>query len=208
MNMRPLLFSCLIGLTLTACEKVEESAEVKTDPALVEVSLETAIPSTTYDKDGLVFDYPSDWTVLEDSVQDSVRYVFIESSDEALSIIQIFSKDEAPSLEGFSLSYSEQTQVAPPVVAATEGAVDVEPTAALQSDFMAISRDLDGVSYEWIVETIPGTVGGINTSDYREYFRKDSDRFTAFLVNQVDKDMLDKHEGSFEMIFRTLQPMK
>ena len=73
---------------------------------------------------------------------------------------------------------------------------------------MAITRDLNGVSYEWIVETIPGSVGGVNTNDYREYFRKDSDRFSAFLINQVDKDALNKHEGSFEMIFRTLQPME
>lgn len=206
MNMRPLLFSCLIGLSLTACEKVEEPVEDKAEAELVKVSLETSIPSVTYDEDGLLFDYPSDWTVLEDSVQDSVRYVFIESSDEALSVIQIFRKDEAPSLEDFSLSYSEQTQVAP--VATTGENIDVAPSAALQSDFMAITRDLNGVAYEWIVETIPGSAGGVNTNDYREYFRKDSDRFSAFLINQVDKDTLDKHEGSFEMIFRTLQPMQ
>ena len=208
MNMRPLLFSCLIALTLTACEKVEEPTGDKADPALVKVSLETAIPSTTYDEGGLLFDYPSDWTVLEDSVQDSVRYIFIESSDEALSIIQIFRKDEAPSLEDFSLSYSEQTQVAPTVSATNDSNVDVQPSAALQSDFMAITRDLNGVAYEWIVETIPGSESGVNTNDYREYFRKDSERFSAFLVNQVDKTALDKHEGSFEMIFRTLQPMQ
>lgn len=206
LSMRPLLFCCLIGLTITACEKVEEPVKDEQGNELVKVSLETAIPSTTYDEGGLLFDYPSDWTVLEDSVQDSVRYVFVEGADEALSVIQIFRKDEAPTLEDFSLSYSEQTQVAP--VSAEGEPLEIDPSAALQSDFMAITRDLNGVSYEWIVETIPGSVGGVNTNDYREYFRKDSERFSAFLINQVDKDALDKHEGSFEMIFRTLQPME
>lgn len=205
MSMRPLLFSCLIGLNLTACEKVEEP-DTKADPSLVKVSLETSIPSTTYDEKGLLFDYPSDWTVLEDSVQDSTRYVFIESPDEALSIIQIFKIDEAPSLEDFSFSYSEQTQVAP--VTAEGESIDVQPSATPQSEFMSITRDLNGVSYDWVVETFPGNVEGVDTNDYREYFRKDSEHYAAFLINQVDNDALSKHEGSFEMIFRTLQPMQ
>lgn len=200
MNMRPVLLSCLMVLTLTACEKVEEPAKQEADTEQVTVSLETAIPSTAYDQSGLLFDYPADWTVLEDSVQDSVRYVFVESPDEALSIIQIFRADEAPTLEDFAISYAEQTQMAPVTEANTS--VDIVPTATPQSEFMSIARDLNGVSYEWIVETIPAS------NDYREYFRKDSERFSAFLINQVNKDALDKHEGSFEMIFRTLQPMQ
>lgn len=210
MNMRPLLFSSLIGLTLVACEKVEQpTQETENTPKLVEVSevsVETAIPSTSYEEDGLLFDHPSDWNVLEDSVQDSVRYVFIESPDEALSIIQVFRKDEAPTLEDFALSYSTQTQMAP--IAAEGETVDVQPTATPQSEFMSITRDLEGVSYEWMVETMPSTEAGLESSDYREYFRKDSERFSAFLINQVNKDALNKHEGSFEMIFRTLQPMQ
>lgn len=198
--MRPVLLSCLMVLTLTACEKVEEPAKQEADTEQVTVSLETAIPSTAYDQSGLLFDYPADWTVLEDSVQDSVRYVFVESPDEALSIIQIFRADEAPTLEDFAISYAEQTQMAPVTEANTS--VDIVPTATPQSEFMSIARDLNGVSYEWIVETIPAS------NDYREYFRKDSERFSAFLINQVNKDALDKHEGSFEMIFRTLQPMQ
>lgn len=206
MNMPPLLFSCLIGLTLTACEKIEETKDVKADPSLVKVSLETSIPSTSYDEEGLLFDYPSDWKVLEDSAQDSVRYVFIESPDEALSIIQIYKIDEAPTLEEFAFSYSAQTQVTPVVVESES--VDVQPTAAPQSEFMTITRDLSGISYDWVVETFPGNVAGVDTNDYREYFRKDSERFAAFLINQVDNAALSKHEGSFEMIFRTLQPME
>ncbi|PID45028.1 MAG: hypothetical protein CSB47_10310 [Proteobacteria bacterium] len=208
MKLRPLLLSCFIGFTLAACEKVETPAEENADADLVKVSVETAIPSTKYDEKGLVFDYPSEWKVLEDSVQDSVRYVFIESPDEALSIIQIFRKDEAPTLEEFAYSYAQQTQMTP--VDTDDEVVDVEPSAVPQSEFMAITRDLDGVSYDWIVETIPAVTSGLNddSNDYREYFRKDSEHYSAFLINQVDKDALNKHEGSFELIFRTLQPMK
>jgi len=206
MNLRPLLFCALAGLLLPACERIEEPVETKTDPTLVKVNPEATIPSEKYQEDGLTFEYPSGWKVLEDSVQESVRYVFIESPDEALSVIQVFSIEDAPSLEDFSQSYSAQTQVIP--VEPEGQSEDVTPSATPQPEFMAITRDLDGKSYEWIVETIPSTVAGIDSSDYREYFRKDSERFSAFLINQVNKDALNKHEGSFEMIFRTLKPMQ
>ena len=64
----------------------------------------------------------------------------------------------------------------------------------------------DVSTYDWVVETVPGSVAGIQTSDYREYFRKDSARFAAFLVNQVSNDSLTQTEPSFELIFRTLKP--
>ena len=73
---------------------------------------------------------------------------------------------------------------------------------------MSITRTLDDVSYEWIVETVPELIGGITTSDYREYFKKESDSHTAFLINQVSNDLLPENEGSFELIFKTLSPVR
>jgi len=198
MKMRPLLLSCLIALALPACEKIDKEAEEKAEQAAVEIA---PIPSEKYDSDGLVFEYPTDWRVIEDSVQDDVRYVFIENEQGAVSVIQIFPLDQAPTLEQFATSYSEQTQILPEL-AEGETEVAVPPPTEL----MSITRELDGKGYDWIVETVPGQIGGIETSDYREYFRKDSERFSAFLINQVSNDALSATEGSFELIFKTLTP--
>ena len=200
MNIRPLLLSCLITLVLPACEKIDKAAEEKAEQAAAVIE---PIPSEKYDKDGLVFEYPTGWTVIDDSTQEDVRYVFIESSDGAVSVIQVFSKEEAPTLEQFATSYSEQTQIVPTLP--EDGSTPVAPQIAA-TELMSITRDLDGQTYEWIVETVPGEIGGIATNDYREYFRKDSDRFSAFLINQVNNDVLTANEGSFELIFRTLTP--
>lgn len=203
MNMRPLLFSCLIALTVTACERVEEPAEDK--QAEVAAIAVPAVESSKYEQDGLSFEYPKDWKVVEDVVQDAVRYVFIESADEnALSSIQIFPIDDTPTLEQFVNSYSEQTRMEPSATGTTQA--EASPAVIEPIEFMTISRDLNGKTYDWVVETVPISVGSIQTSDYREYFRKDSGRFAAFLVNQVSNDSLTQTEPSFELIFRTLQP--
>lgn len=203
MNIRPLLLSCFIALVLPACEKIDKTAEEKVEQAAVVIE---PIPSEKYDEKGLSFEYPTGWSVVDDSIQDGVRYVFIESESGAVSIVQVFRKSEAPTLEQFATSYSEQTQVIPELIEgeSAEDAAKVVP----QIDLMSITRDLDGKSYEWIVESIPGQIGGMATSDYREYFKKDSDRFTAFLINQVNNDILTENEGSFELIFKTLTPMQ
>lgn len=203
MNMRPLLFSCLIALTLTACERVEEPTEEKT--AEVAAIAVPTVESNQYEQDGLSFEYPKGWNVVEDVVQDAVRYVFIESPDEsALSSIQIFPIDDTPTLEQFVNSYSEQTRITP--LATDNTQAEDSPAVIEPIEFMTISRDLNGKTYDWVVETVPNSVAGIQTSDYREYFRKDSARFAAFLVNQVSNDYLTQTEPSFELIFRTLKP--
>ena len=201
MNMRPLLLSLFIALVLPACEKIDKEAAEKAEQAAAEIK---PIPSEKYDEEGLSFEYPTGWSVIDDTVQDGVRYVFVESAEGAVSVIQVFRIDEAPTLEQFATSYSEQTQVIPELVEGETASAPVVP----QTELMTITRDLNGKTYDWIVESVPGQIAGIETNDYREYFKKDSERFTAFLINQVNNDILTANEGSFELIFRTLQPMQ
>jgi hypothetical protein len=203
MNIRLLLLSVVVALALPACEKIDKAAEEKAEQAAAEIK---PIPSEKYDKDGLVFEYPVGWNVIDDSTQEDVRYVFIESDDGAVSVIQVFKLDESPTLDQFATSYSEQTQVIPELPEGEEAAAT--PQAFAPSELMTISRELDGKTYDWIVESVPGQIAGIATSDYREYFKKDSERFSAFLINQVNNDILTANEGSFELIFKTLTPMQ
>ncbi|MGB1310458.1 MAG: hypothetical protein ACPG47_04570 [Leucothrix sp.] len=163
----------------------------------------TEVPSQTFDEGGLSFEYAEGWKITGDDTQDSVRYIFVQGPKDAVSIIQQYPLANAPTLEAFSNSYSEETQVIP--VALDGDTAEASPTVVAQSEFMYISRDLEGTPYDWVVERVPGVIGGVQVSDYREYFRKDSEKFATFLINQVSNDVITELEGSFELIFKTLK---
>ena len=202
MNRRSLLFICLIPFFTTACERVDKAEQEKIQQAEI-IKAVTEVPSQSYDKEGLSFKYPEGWEITDDEKQDSVRYIFVQGPKDSVSIIQQHPLAEAPTLEEFSNIYSEETQVVPVSIAGD--AVETSPLVVAQSEFMIINRDLEGQSYEWVVERVPGSIGGVETSDYREYFRKDSEKFATFLINQVNNDVISEFEGSFELIFKTLK---
>ena len=202
MNIRLLLFICIISVFTAACERVDQAEKEKQQQAEL-IKAVTEIPSQIFDQDGLYFKYPEGWEITLDDVQDSVRHIFVQGPKDSVSIIQQYPLDKAPTLEEFSTSYSEETQVVPVLA---EGEVsEASPTVVAQPEFMIISRDLEGKSYEWVVERVPDSIGGVVTSDYREYFRKDSDKFATFLINQVNNDVVSEFEGSFELIFKSLK---
>ena len=202
MNLRSLLFICLIAFFVSACERVDEAEKAKQQQA-EQIKAVTTIPSQLFDEDGLSFEYPEGWEITDEATQDDVRYIFVQGPKEAVSIIQQYPLENAPDLETFFTQYSEETQIVP--VALEGETTEASPTVVQQPEFMIINRDLDGKSYEWVVERVPGSIGGVATSDYREYFRKDSERFATFLINQVNNDNISELEGSFELIFSTLR---
>ena len=202
MNLRSLLFICLIAFFVSACERVDEAEKAKQQQA-EQIKAVTTIPSQLFDEDGLSFEYPEGWEITDEATQDDVRYIFVQGPKEAVSIIQQYPLENAPDLETFFTQYSEETQIVP--VALEGETTEASPSVVQQPEFMIINRDLDGKSYEWVVERVPGSIGGVATSDYREYFRKDSERFATFLINQVNNDNISELEGSFELIFSTLR---
>lgn len=202
MNIRPLLFICLISFSSTACERIDKAEQAKIQQA-EQIKAVTEVPSQRFDKGGLSFDFPEGWAVIDDETQNSVRYIFVQGPKDSVSIIQQYPIAQALDLEAFSNQYSEETQIIP--VSLNGEALESSPTVVAQPEFMIINRDLEGRSYDWVVERVPGTIGGLQTSDYREYFRKDSEKFATFLINQVNNDVISEFEGSFELIFKTLK---
>ncbi len=199
LNLRPLLFICLISFFITACERVDEAEKEKIEQA-AQIKAVTQVASQKFDEGGLSFEYPEGWSITDDEVQDSVRYIFIQGPKDSVSIIQQHPLAEAPTLEEFSTRYSEETQVMLEPLAG-----EPSPSVVAQPEFMIITRDLEGKAYEWVVERVPGNIGGMATSDYREFFRKDSENYATYLINQVNNDVISEFEGSFELIFKTLQ---
>ena len=110
LNLRPLLFICLISIFITACERVDEAEKEKIEQA-AQIKAVTQVASQKFDEGGLSFEYPEGWSITDDEVQDSVRYIFIQGPKDSVSIIQQHPLAEAPSLEEFSTRYSEETQV-------------------------------------------------------------------------------------------------
>ena len=193
------MFICLISFFISACERVDEAEKEKKQQA-AQIKAVTQLASQKFDVGGLSFDYPEGWEITDDEIQDSVRYIFIQGPNDSVSIIQQHPLAEAPTLEEFSTRYSEETQV---ILEPLAG--EASPTVVAQPEFMIINRDLEGKAYEWVVERVPGNIGGMATNDYREFFRKDSKDYATYLINQVNNDVISEFEGSFELIFKTLQ---
>ena len=202
LNFRSLLFICLISFFTSACERVDEAEQEKIQQA-AQIKAVTQVASQKFDEGGLSFEYPEEWEITDDETQDSVRYIFVQGPNDSISIIQQHPLLEAPTLAEFSSRYSEETQVV--LVPLAGDTLEPSPTVLAQPEFMIINRDLEGKTYEWVVERVPGNIGGIATNDYREYFRKDSENYATFLINQVNNDVISEFEGSFELIFKTLQ---
>lgn len=202
MNIRFLLFICLTPFFISACERVDKAEQEKIQQE-EKIKAVTSVPSQKFDDSGLSFEYPEGWKIADDETQETVRHIFILGPKDSVSIIQQYPLADALSLEEFSTSYSEETQVIP--VSLDGDATEASPTVVAQPEFMIINRDLEGKSYEWVVERVPGVIGGVETSDYREFFRKDSEKFATFLINQVNNDVISEFEGSFELIFKTLK---
>jgi len=190
---------------LSSCERVEEPEAKLASAEKAAQDAFASIESTAYAQNGVEFEYPADWKVVDEGEREAMRYIMLESPDQAISLIHVYKKDAAPNLQDFANNYSIETQIIPLDAADSESGES--PVAAPQSEMMTIERTLDDKSYEWVVETIPGQVGGIETTDYREYFRKDSETQSAFLINQVNKDDLPRLENTFELIFRSLNPL-
>ena len=205
-NIKHLILMLMAAFLLSSCERVEEPKAKLASAEKAAQDAFASIESTTYAQNGIEFEYPANWEVIDEGERDEMRYIMLESPDQALSLIHVYKKDGAPTLEDFANNYSIETQIIPLDVAESESN-EAPVAAAPQNEMMTIERTLDDKSYEWVVETIPGQVGGIETTDYREYFRKDSETQSAFLINQVNKDDLPRLENTFELIFRSLTPL-
>ncbi|MCO6511370.1 MAG: hypothetical protein J5I65_11325 [Aridibacter famidurans] len=168
----PILPILLFAVSLVACEK----------PA------EIAVPQQ-YNKDGISFTYPGNWSVTEDVEQDGYRYVIVETPGDALFMVQVYDEDEAFDLDLFVESYSEQMKAEIPFGTAEKGSRS------------SIERLIDGELRTGVYERFPVSLVGMKVPQVIEYYRVDSGGNAYFLITFVSDEDLEMVSPGFDQIF-------
>lgn len=143
-----------------------------------------------YDKDGLTFTYPGNWTVTEDVAGDQLRYLFVETPGEALVVIQVDSSGQAENLKPFAESFSQRATTETPVG-------DIA-----QNEFGPIEKR---AGYEAIQEKFSITLLSVEVPHTRIYLRKALEDVTLFIINQAANEDLASVEPGFDQISESLE---
>lgn len=139
-----------------------------------------------YDKNGLTFQYPGNWKIDEDEeLEGGIHHLILETSGDALVVVQLFPLELADPLEGYAREFSIQSNAALPFGKMVDSKFTPMPEKAgfarLQEDF----------SMKLLTETIP---------HLRRYGNRDFGGKRCFLICQVATEDLSKVQAGFEQI--------
>lgn len=132
---------------------------------------DTAHP-LSYNKNGITFSYPGNWTVTEEGVNEAMRYVIVEGPGNGLFLAQIYPKDDALDIAAFAEWFSAESNQSLPV-----GKVDKVSFAVSERRFGA--KTLSGIKEEFAVVLL-----GERVPHVREYYAERSADSIAFMVSQ------------------------
>ena len=142
-----------------------------------------------YDHQSIRFSYPANWKVTEDVAQPGFRYLFVETPGDAIFIAQIYSEQNALTLDEFAESFSESTKQEVPIGKIEENAF-FEAEKETASGFQPGIRE--NFNMVLLGEKIPHT---------REYFSINATDKRAFLISQSATEDWIKVEPGFDLIF-------
>ena len=146
----------------------------------------------SYNKGGVTFNYPGNWTVTEDggSLTDgSVRYLFLETAGDNFVSIQVYPATEALELLEYAQRYAGTMKEEIPI--GSFGA----------SKFSGI-EEKDG--NEILTEQLEMTVFGESIPYTRIYSRKSAGKVIAFISLQAISEEYEMVVGGFDQIIASL----
>ena len=166
-------------LVLIGCEKTEPPAKID--------------KPVSYDHQGVKFQYPSNWKVTEDTQENNIRYLSIDSPAYAVSQIIILSRAEALKLKNFAKEFSSSINKEMPL------------GKTKHSVFSPIQRHIKKSVFHGIKEKLNINIAFISVPHTREYFRQDINNRVVFYVNQVADEDYQKTMGGFSLILDTFK---
>ena len=142
-----------------------------------------------YEKDGIRFSYPGDWTLEEDSTIDGLPLLFVESSDSAIFVIFRYPPGSEFQLQEKAEEYSLAITKSSP------------PGVVFQSTgFKEVTGKVTGEERQGLREGVRLTAFGSSSPRQREYFVVQAQSGTALLVSQVSIDDLEEAKTGFQLI--------
>ncbi|WP_444995846.1 hypothetical protein [Aliikangiella sp. IMCC44359] len=146
----------------------------------------------TYEKQGLSFTYPANWKVTEDSVNEGVRFIFIESPGAAITKIEVYPKEESFDLKEFvKLDIDAIKQGMP-------GIFDLDDNTMEQIETFINGISFGGYKYEYNVSVV-----NIDIPHISEFYLYSSELKNAYITNQVAVEDFEKVKEGFRLVLST-----
>lgn len=211
--MRPWLRVAVVGplaLLATACEPSADgdapNASVAEPASLApEAAGAAGMAHAAYDRDGIAFSFPGDWSVVEDEVEEALgpeapefRFILLESGDEAL-IIQRYRPPIGLTLEEFAERFlTGSAEAAGPLVAMGP----MQPLAAPEAG-AGQSRAPEGLG-AGVEQSFIVTLHGAPTRHRSRTFRLEGAGSVAYVVTQATFERWDHVARAFDLVTATL----
>lgn len=172
-NLTAILLAVVIGVSLSGCEKAAEVAK-----------------PLSYEKEGVSFQFPSNWTVTEDVTEDDFRYIFVESPGDSIFIFHIYAEGDEMDLREYAEWFSGEMKVALPI--GTPG----------ESTFTPTERETGAGRLEGLLEDLPVTFLGERVDQKHEYVRIEAGGRVVYLIASAPAEDLELVAPGFDLIFR------
>lgn len=143
-----------------------------------------------YEQDGVSFDFPGNWKITDDVEEGGYRYLFVETPGDAIVKIKIYSNDQSFSLSEFVELDIESLKSEMPYLFKLD-----EKSEIVKIQKTIGNKTLDGYKFQFNLSVL-----GINVPHVQEYYMFKSDSESAYILNQVAVEDLDKVEAGFSQI--------
>jgi len=146
-----------------------------------------------YEKNGISFSHPRNWKVTEDEDLIYFRYIIVESPGSALFIAQIYSQQDALSLNEYAEWFSDQAKDATPIAKRTEG------------KFSKIGINVNDLLLKGIREEFSIKILSLNVPHIADYYRLQKENKVAFLISQSSIEDINKVAVGFTLLIKSFK---
>ena len=151
---------------------------------------------TLYELQNVRFSHPDNWKVTEDVAENGFRYIFVETSGDAIFIIQLFEDMETLSLEEFSKEFSKNF---------SKGIQqELEGGEFTDSTYSEVEHATAYGNQQGFLEKFTLTYAGQKVPHLREYYAIETGNKVAFLITQVATADASKVKPGFSMILKSI----
>lgn len=148
-----------------------------------------------YKKGGMSFSYPANWEVTEDTENEDVRFVFVESPGNAIIKIEVYPKDQSFEIKEFVELDVEALIKEIPSILDLDGENEIKEVKTSIN-----GTEFSGLRYEFNISIV-----NIDVPHVSESYSFSSHEKVAYLTNQVATEDLEKVNGGFKQVLSTFK---
>lgn len=174
MKIKRLLIALLFLVTLLGCEKNAEISSPK-----------------QYNQQGISFNYPSNWEITLDGLDNDVHKIIISTSGNGKFIIVLYQEADSVSLDKFSKWFSDLIAESMPF------------GSLITESFTPVTREIGLWSSTGIIEKFDASILGQRVPHEREFHFIKKLGKVSYLISQVTVADLPHVEPGFSLIRQT-----